>query len=168
MKIIIVVLFSIFFWANPGYAQKENYCQYLYSELKTDNALLCARERLSAEQLGILSAHIQKTYRLYPQFIKKYGIKFPTMPTKMVGIVIISLDEMNDSRLFKDHHYKTNRVRARYVPEAMIIYITKDTFELSNTDLYHEMIHYLNEQNGINDVDMDEAIAYAFEAYIIR
>ena len=77
-------------------------------------------------------------------------------------ICVISLEELNDTKRFT---VEKGRVVGRYLrSDGGTIYITQDALKPKNTDLVHELIHHFNYLKGITDKDLDEKMAYEFEA----
>jgi hypothetical protein len=147
-------------------AHAGKYCKYKYSDLYvTHNAIICTPTELNIAQIKYLAAVMDKVYRLYPDFAKHYGVNNAKRPDKSVGIVFMPIGDLNDPKTFSYKIKKrANLVKARYFIKDQMLYLAPNVFD-DDLDLAHEMVHYLNEFNGVVEESKDETMAYAFETY---
>jgi hypothetical protein len=143
--------------------EKTSYCKFTYKiTTLPPGSIICSRNELSEAQLSAAQNHTSKTFRLYPNFIKESKLRISSKLPKGVGVIVLTVKEMNT--IFLD----AEPAQARYFPLAGIIYLTEESFTAKSLDWPHELAHLINYHSGITNEALDEAMAYAFEVYYVK
>lgn len=137
--------------------KKDQFCNYKYRI--SNQTKVCSLKPLSKYKLEVINYRTIKTLNIYPKFAKK-KVKYK-LP---LSIYVIDIDSLNNSSLFKSRPNK--RIVVRYLKGKGKVFVSPEMFlKIGETDLQHELAHYINDNIGYSNEELDENLAYAFEKY---
>lgn len=143
----------------PIFPKKDKLCKNQY---RINKVKVCSLKPLSGTELEVIGYRTNKTLRIYPQFInKEIDYRFP------LSIYVLDLKTLNDGNIFKNKPGK--KIVGRYLKTTGEVFVSREMFlDVGKTDLQHELAHYINDNLGYKDEEIDEKLAYSFEKYYNR
>jgi hypothetical protein len=156
----LIIVFLLVFSAS---ARSAVDCSNKYRIAESTDIRICSHQPILPADLRFIRHVVEVSEVEYYRFLESKFIYTDKVDIDRIDIAVMPYKSLNDGTL---PHGKSEGVVGRYYPGKNRVYVESLSIQLRQSVLAHEIAHLINYHIGINDLELDEKLAYEFEEYL--